>query len=91
MGLPVRLQHKWRGSLKLFSSLELQESPSEQDSPGPGGRGIQHIFSRQHLALCFCLLGRVCTCGLLPPSLLPSWVPRWELFSSVLSSACFQP
>lgn len=41
-----------RGSLKLFSSLEFQESPSEQkDSPGPQGGRILRILTHCRLAL----------------------------------------
>lgn len=49
-----------RGSLKLFSSLELQESPSEQkDSPGPRGGWILRILTHCCLALRCCQLDPV--------------------------------
>lgn len=66
-----------RGSLKLFSSLELQESPSEQkDSPGPRGGRILRILTHCCLALrCGRLDPHLCVCGCLPPSCLPSWAP----------------
>lgn len=87
-GLPGRLLHKKRDYLKPFSSLELQESP-------PQSRGTT-LAIRKKDSNTLLLEGTwssgqsrpsLCICGHLPSSLLPSC----ELFSFVISSACFQP